>query len=76
MAACASPAVASPDSPTRRLSSVRGVHHAVATCRDCGWESQDYRTAQANARQHARRKGHRVQVDVGVSYYYDGSQRR
>ena len=49
-----------------------GVVHAIAECEDCEWSSQMYKNAQANAARHAKAKGHRVHVEVGLDGYYDG----
>lgn len=49
-----------------------GVIHAVAVCCDCGKEFQNYKNAQALAAQHAKRYGHLVEGEVGISFQYDG----
>jgi hypothetical protein len=45
-----------------------GVCHAIAACDDCDWKEEDYQTAQRKAREHVRRAGHRVAVEVGYCY--------
>lgn len=51
-----------------------GVVHGVATCEDCGWTTESYKNAQANAARHARAHGHRVVGEVGCAYTYDGRE--
>lgn len=43
--------------------------HVIATCKDCCWSDENYKTAQTKARYHAKSKKHNVNVQVG--YYYD-----
>jgi len=40
---------------------------ALASCDDCDWEEEDYRTAQKDARKHALKTGHTVGVET--TYY-------
>lgn len=49
-----------------------GVVHGLANCEDCGWQYEGYKNAQALAAKHAKRHGHKVLVEVGLSGYYDG----
>jgi len=49
-----------------------GIVHCVAECRDCEWVTQNHKNGQANAARHARAKGHKVSVEVGMNGYYDG----
>ena len=49
-----------------------GVTHGIAECLDCPWHNEMYKNAQATAAIHARRYGHKVDVEIGVSGYYDG----
>lgn len=48
--------------------------HAIAECRDCGKEFQNYHNAQALAAQHARKYGHLVTGEVGLAFKYDGKK--
>lgn len=50
------------------------VVHGLATCRNCGWHTEAYKNAQANAARHARAHGHRVDGELGIAFtYYGGS---
>jgi len=51
-----------------------GLVHAIAICRTCGWNCENYLTAWSLGKAHASRKGHEVSVDVGHNYVYDGTQ--
>jgi len=53
-----------------------GVVHGLANCRDCGWETQSYKNAQALAARHALTYGHHVEGEIGISYVYVGEQIR
>ncbi len=53
-----------------------GVVHGLANCETCGWNTQSYKNAQANAAKHAKRTGHRVAGEVGYAYWYDGEGRK
>ena len=44
---------------------------AVATCADCDWVEEDYRTAQKDARRHAIKTGHTVNVETTYSQTYN-----
>jgi hypothetical protein len=48
-----------------------GVIHAVVECEDCEWKSTSYKNAQATAKIHAKRYGHKVVGDLGISFFYD-----
>lgn len=48
-----------------------GVVHGIVRCLDCGWESESYKNAQANAKRHAKAHGHRVEGELGISFFYD-----
>lgn len=50
----------------------KGLIHAIAECRDCGWGCENYLTAQAEARKHADSKRHLVVIDLGYVFEYDG----
>lgn len=45
--------------------------HAIATCHDCDWSEEDYNTAQKEARKHAIRTGHTVNVETGYNQTYN-----
>jgi len=49
-----------------------GVVHGLAACDDCGWKTESYKNAQANAARHARAHCHRVHGEIGCAYTYDG----
>jgi hypothetical protein len=49
----------------------RALIHAIGQCATCGKEWGWYLTAQRNARQHARRTGHYVTVELGYSVHYN-----
>jgi hypothetical protein len=48
-----------------------GVVHAVVWCNDCDWKTESYKNAQAIAKIHAKRYGHKVSGDLGISFWYD-----
>jgi len=48
-----------------------GVVHAVVQCEDCDWHTESYKNAQAIAKIHARKYGHKVSGELGISFYYD-----
>ena len=52
---------------TRRF----GVVHAIAECETCGWRTDNYKNAQANAARHAKAHGHKVVVEVGTVGTYE-----
>ena len=49
-----------------------GVIHGVVRCLDCNWETGSYKNAQAIARIHAERHGHKVEGELGIGFMYDG----
>lgn len=51
-----------------------GVVHGVAICDDCGWHTESYKNAQANAARHAKAHKHVVQVDLGIAGEYNGKE--
>ena len=59
---------------TRPLKKSYGVVHAFAKCKDCSWETESYKNAQATAAIHARTYGHRVDGEVGNAFTYDGRE--
>ena len=50
-----------------------GVVHVIANCRDCSWETCDYRKGRAAAAKHAKMKKHIVEVEVAKAGTYDGT---
>lgn len=50
------------------------IIHAMATCLDCDWESQDYSTARRKGWDHNRRTGHAVRVEIGRAFHYPRRQ--
>ena len=55
-----------------------GCYHAVAKCRDCDFEDQDWRTARQSASDHCDKTGHKMSMEVGYitndGYYWDGNK--
>jgi hypothetical protein len=49
-----------------------GVVHAVVRCEDCDWETESYKNAQAIAKIHAEKHGHKVSGELGICFSYDG----
>ena len=49
-----------------------GKTHTIAKCLDCNWETQEYKNGQAIAAIHAKKKKHKVSVDIGITGFYDG----
>jgi len=49
-----------------------GVIHVIAECQDCDWKTDSYKNGQAIAAKHAKTKRHKVLVDVGLVFEYDG----
>lgn len=45
--------------------------HAIAECLDCDWREEDYLTAQKEARKHAIRTGHTVNIETGYNQVYN-----
>jgi hypothetical protein len=52
-----------------------GIVHGLATCRDCGWHTEQYKNAQANAARHASAHGHTVIVEIGMAGTYVGAKK-
>ena len=50
---------------------VYAVVHAIAECEDCGWKATSYKNAQATAKIHAKRYGHKVSGELGIAISYD-----
>lgn len=51
-----------------------GVVHAIAWCETCGKEFTYYKNAQALGAQHAKKYGHLVRGEVGLSFEYDATK--
>jgi hypothetical protein len=51
-----------------------GLVHGLATCLDCGWHTEMYKNAQANASRHAAKYGHKVVGELGISFSYEGEK--
>ena len=49
-----------------------GITHVIADCLDCGWRTESYKNGQAISAKHAKKHGHKVLVEVGMTGYYDG----
>ena len=47
------------------------VIHAVVWCEDCDWKTESCKNAQAIAKIHAKRYGHRVSGELGIAFGYD-----
>lgn len=48
-----------------------GIVHRMATCMECEWRDEDFRSSPLFARQHCEKTGHRVRVETGtVTDYY------
>lgn len=51
-----------------------GVVDASVKCEDCGWSTESYKNAQAIAKIHAKRYGHKVSGELTISFEYDERQ--
>lgn len=49
-----------------------GVICATIRCLDCNWEAESYKNAQATAKIHADKHGHKVEGELGIGIMYDG----
>lgn len=49
-----------------------GVGHAIVECEDCDWKTQSYKNAQAIAKIHADKHGHKVRGELGIFFMYNG----
>jgi hypothetical protein len=45
--------------------------HVIAICFDCGWRGEDYKTTQKEARNHAVKTGHTVNVETAYNQTYN-----
>jgi len=48
-----------------------GVVRGVAECDDCEWKTTSYKNAQAIAKIHAKKYGHKVRGELVILFYYD-----
>jgi len=53
------------------MSYTYGVVHAIVKCEDCDWGSESYKNAQALAAKHAKKYGHKVRGELGISFSYN-----
>ena len=49
-----------------------GVVHGLASCKDCEWQTDSYKNAQALAKKHAAHYGHKVGGELGITFSYNG----
>lgn len=49
------------------------IIHQIGTCMDCKWFCDDYRnsTARKQAKAHAKKTGHRIVGETGISWGYN-----
>ena len=52
-----------------------GVIAAIVFCNDCEWKTESYKNAQALAKIHAKRYGHRVSGELVIAFHYDHRQK-
>jgi len=52
-----------------------GVIAAIVFCNDCEWKTESYKNAQALAKIHAKRYGHRVSGELTIAFHYDHRQK-
>jgi hypothetical protein len=45
--------------------------HAIVKCEDCTWQTGSYKNAQALAKIHAKKYGHRVHGELAIGFGYD-----
>lgn len=48
------------------------IVHAIVECQDCDWKTISYKNAQAIAKIHAEKHGHKVSGELGIAFGYDG----
>lgn len=53
---------------------VYSVVHAVVICDDCEWRATSYKNAQAIAKIHAKKHGHKVTGELGIHFSYNGKE--
>lgn len=44
----------------------QGIIHRIAHCQDCDWREEDRNTAMREARKHANKTGHKIDIETGV----------
>lgn len=49
-----------------------GVIAAYVECLDCDWKTESYKNAQAIAKIHAKKYGHKVRGELTIGFHYDG----
>jgi hypothetical protein len=49
-----------------------GVIAAQVECEDCAWKTESYKNAQAIAKIHAKKHGHKVRGELTIAFGYDG----
>ena len=50
------------------------VIHAQVWCEDCDWKTESYKNAQAIAKIHAKKHGHKVSGELGIDFGYNGRE--
>jgi hypothetical protein len=53
------------------MSYVYSVIHAIIWCEDCGWTAKSYKNAQACAKIHAKKYGHKTTGELGIAIGYN-----
>jgi hypothetical protein len=53
------------------VSYIYSVIHAIVWCEDCDWKTGSYKNAQAIAKIHAKRYGHKVSGELGIAIGYN-----
>lgn len=48
--------------------------HAIIECEDCEWGTNSYKNAQAIAAKHAKKYGHNVKGEIGITIAYFGRE--
>jgi len=51
---------------------------AQVECQDCSWKTESYKNAQAIAKIHAQKRGHKVRGELTIAFGYDyhGGERK
>jgi hypothetical protein len=55
--------------PKQIKRSSKRIIHAIAHCEECDFQAEWYLTAAREATKHCRETGHRVGVELGLSYH-------
>jgi hypothetical protein len=53
------------------MSYTYGVVYGIAECEDCSWGTESHKNCQAIAKIHAKKYGHKVRGELGISFSYD-----